>query len=109
MVTEQKRGKHIIANGSREIITDLAARVHNLVVLHITADRQTIQKRLLQRARETPKQIEERLVRHTKPLPEGVRVIEVVNETTLEEGIAYFIQAVRMALAGASQESGSIA
>ena len=92
-------GRHVIANGSRNSVADLAARVPQLVVIEVTAPAEVLAARILSRGRETPEQVHARVMRQVDPLQADVHSIEVANDGTLEEGVARFIAALQAAVA----------
>lgn len=94
LVDEQKLGKHIVANCSRQAIAGLQKQVDNLVVLHIHASETTLANRLRLRGRETDEQIKHRLKRKSRPLPKNVTVVDIDNNGTLEEGRRQFVAAI---------------
>ena len=65
------------------------------VVLHITAPLDVLADRLAARGRETRADIAARLARAAHALPEGLPVLEVMNDATPETGIARLLQALR--------------
>ncbi len=75
----------IFVNGSRGYLNAAAASHPEMTVLHITAERQVLQQRLLGRGRESLEAIEQRLNR-TPPLnvPAGCHFIEFLNHDPLE-------------------------
>jgi thymidine phosphorylase len=84
-------GRNVIANGSRNMIAALAERVPSLLVVEVTAPAHILQERLHGRGRETPDDVAKRLQREVKPYPEGVQVVQVVNDQSLEVGITRFL------------------
>jgi len=79
-------GRHVIANGSRAIIANIAGRIENLVVIEITAAPDTITQRLSARGRETADAIAARLVRAAPPFPPDVEVVPIVNDADEKTG-----------------------
>jgi thymidine phosphorylase len=88
-------GRHVIANGSRGAVVSLAARVSRLVVVEIDAPADLLASRLVQRARESAQDIEQRLVRPRSPYPEHLPVLRVCNDSRLDIGISRLEAAVR--------------
>ena len=82
------QGVHVIANGSRNEILALQAKVSNFCVIEISAPTDILRTRLIARNRETPEDIERRLQRALLPIPSGVSTIRVKNDVTLEIGIS---------------------
>lgn len=80
------QGGIIVANVSRSIIAE-AARRFPVVVVEITAPASLRALRLAGRGRETPGAIAERLSRQVAP-PAGIRLHRIINDGSIEEGIA---------------------
>lgn len=97
LATEQAKGRHIVANGSRAMVADIAHAVQNLIVIHVTAPADLLAKRLAKRGRETEAEIRERLNRQITNFPDGVEVRTVVNDASLAQGIERFVDAVSVA------------
>jgi len=89
-----KSGRHVIANGSRAVVADLAARVARLVVVEVTAPKEILAERLQRRGRETAEDIRRRLDRQVPPLPPGIEVVQVSNDGLPEIGIERFLAAL---------------
>ena len=84
-----------IANLSRTVLAEADHRFP-LLVLEITASPDLLAARLAARGRETPVEVAERLARQ-KPLPRGLRVVQVMNDGPVEQGIARVLAALRKA------------
>lgn len=95
LVAEQARGKHIIANCSRQSIKELAETVSNLIVLSVQASPTVLAQRLHHRGRETAKEIERRLQRETPAFPDSIKVRHIDNNGTLAQGQQNFINALQ--------------
>ncbi len=80
------RGRAVVANVSRGVIAEAAARFPAMV-LEITASPAVLAARLAARGRETEADIAARLAR-TMALPASVPVTRVLNDRTVEEGAA---------------------
>jgi thymidine phosphorylase len=89
------RGQHVIANGSRAVIGELAGRVARFVVIEVSALASALAARIAERGRETEAEIAARLARSVAPIPAGVVVSRVVNDSSIEVGVARFIAALR--------------
>ena len=83
---ELARGCHVVANGSRATIADIARHVENFVVIEITAAPDTIAQRLSARGRETADAIAARRLRVTPPFPPAVEVVQIGNDSDPETG-----------------------
>ena len=79
-------GRIVLANLSRTVL-EQAARRYPFLVLEITAPPEILAARLAARGRESAGDIAARLAREA-PLPPGLRVLRVVNDTTPEAAIA---------------------
>lgn len=79
-------GRIVLANLSRTVLAEAASR-YPFAVLEITAPPEILAARLAARGRESAGDIAARLAREA-PLPPGLRVLQVVNDTTPEAAIA---------------------
>jgi thymidine phosphorylase len=86
LADELARGRHVVANGSRASIADIARRVENFVVIEITAAPDTIAQRLSARGRETVDAIAARRFRTAPPFPPDVEVVQIGNDADPETG-----------------------
>src|SRR5579871_4118960 len=86
-----------VANVSRTVIAEAAAR-YTVRVVEVTAPPEVLAERLGQRGRETKGDVAARLSRHVS-LPDGVPVYTVINDASVEEGVARFIAALSRAAA----------
>ena len=91
LLDELAAGRSVIANGSRNMITTLAARVPSLLVVEVSAPAHILHERLHGRGRETADDVAKRLQRKVTPYPDGVQVVRVVNDQSLEIGITRFM------------------
>jgi len=90
-------GRVVVANVSRGVIHELAARYRRLVVVRVTVPEETRSRRLRDRRREPEPVIGQRLAR-PEPAP-GHRVDAVIqNDGTLAEGGAQLVRVIRDAL-----------
>jgi ribose 1,5-bisphosphokinase len=83
IVDDLKDGRTIVVNVSRTIIADTAKRFRNLAVLQVTAPLEVMAERLAKRGRETAGDVAARLSRDVQPLPEGLDIRAITNDTTL--------------------------
>lgn len=81
---EAPEDKLVIISVSRAVLHE-AASMRRLRVVEVTAPRELLAERLARRGRETPDQIAARLDREMG-LPEGLDVITIRNDSTIEEG-----------------------
>jgi thymidine phosphorylase len=91
-------GRHVVANGSRSMIAELSVRVPRLLVIEVAAPADSLAGRLLARGRETPEQVRLRVMRQVEPAGVDVETVQVINDGTLEEGIARFVAALQRAI-----------
>lgn len=93
---ERRRdGTAVIANVSREVV-DVARRTLAPVgVISVTAQIETLARRLAERGREDSGDIGLRLARAAAPLPHGDDVVVVANDGDLNEGGKRFLAALR--------------
>ncbi|MEE4118108.1 MAG: phosphonate metabolism protein/1,5-bisphosphokinase (PRPP-forming) PhnN [Paracoccaceae bacterium] len=75
-------GRDALVNLSRGALPEAQARFPSLVALHVTAPPALRAQRLAARGRESLQEIAGRLAREA-PLPDGVRVVQIDNSTTL--------------------------
>ncbi|MDT8327921.1 MAG: phosphonate metabolism protein/1,5-bisphosphokinase (PRPP-forming) PhnN [Roseovarius sp.] len=82
------KGTDCLVNLSRKALTQAAGIFPRFVVLNITAKPETLALRLAARGRETDDEIAKRLAQADKPLPAGLRVIDISNDAPLFETVA---------------------
>jgi ribose 1,5-bisphosphokinase len=85
----------VIFNGSRAALPLALQAFPDLRVILVTAPNTVLAARLALRGRETAADIEQRLQRAAFALPDGITAMTVVNEGTLEEGIARLLAALQ--------------
>jgi ribose 1,5-bisphosphokinase PhnN len=85
----------VVANVSRGVIADAVDRLAPVRVVEVSAPFTVRVERLVARGRENHGAIGDRLSQAPAALPKGARVITVVNDGTLDDGIARFIAALR--------------
>lgn len=93
-----KKHAIVVANVSRTIIAD-AARRFPVRVIEVTAPPDVLAARLASRGREDTANVAARLAR-TVDMPSEVEVETVVNDGSLEEGVAKFLAALNRAASG---------
>lgn len=98
LLVDMEKGQHIIANGSRAMVEALRKKVSSLVVLEVNAPKSVLETRLASRGRETPEDVTRRLNRTVVDYPENQRVVRVINDGTLADGIDRFIHAIEQQL-----------
>jgi thymidine phosphorylase len=87
-------GRHVVANGSRAAVSELARRVETCVIIEITAPAALVEARLLARGREDTHEIAARVARTTPALPAGIEKIEISNEAAIEEAVDRLVSAL---------------
>jgi len=80
------KGGTVVANVSRRVIADAAAKYARLAVVHVTAPAPVLRARLLERSRDDGSDIEERLAPVPIEVPVGIDLHEIVNDDTPEAG-----------------------
>jgi ribose 1,5-bisphosphokinase len=96
VVDDLARGTVVVANVSRGVIAAAAERFP-VQVIEITAPPSVLAQRLAARGRETAEDVAQRLARAV-PLPAGVPVETVVNDTTPAAAAGRFVEVLRAAL-----------
>ncbi len=96
---EMAQGRVVIANLSRGVLAEAAAR-YRLRVLEITAPLAVRAARLAARGREDAADVAARLAREA-PLPEGLDVVTVMNDATPEEGASRVLAVLNRAASDA--------
>lgn len=91
---ELKAGRHVIANGSRSMVAQLARELASMIVVEVNAPAEVLAKRLAARGRESLEDVARRLARKTESYPEGVKLIRVVNDMPLDVGITRFVATI---------------
>ncbi len=85
-------GLSVVVNGSRAYLAEAAERYPEMVVIHIKVNRDVLRKRLQNRNRETPRQIEERLCRSDSLDPIRHRNLCIIcNNESLKASVDTFI------------------
>ena len=95
IATDLAAGRVVVANVSRGVIDAARARFPTCVI-EITAPGDILATRLAARGRESAAEIAERIARNV-PVPSGPDVETLVNDSTLEAGIAAFVAALNRA------------
>jgi ribose 1,5-bisphosphokinase len=89
-----KAGRTVVVNASREVVAYARARYPALAVIHIVANPHAVEARLKARGREEEPEVEARLARGEALVVEGHDVLRIVNDGTVEEGVASLIAAL---------------
>lgn len=82
------KGTDCLVNFSRKALAHASNIFPRFLVLNITAEPETLARRLVARGRETTKEISKRLEEANKPLPEGLEVVHLANDGPLSQTIA---------------------
>lgn len=89
------KGTDCLANFSRKALAEAAEKFPRFLVLNITAQPETLAKRLAGRGRENEEEIAKRLAQADKPLPEGLDVIHLSNDGPLQQTVARAVAALQ--------------
>ncbi len=81
------KGTDCLANFSRKALVAASDAFPNLVVLNITARPETLAARLAARGRESEAEIAGRLAEGQKPLPQGLNIMHLSNDGSLDQTI----------------------
>lgn len=92
--TAVDEGRVVIANVSRAVLAEARAKYLGLTIIHVTADKEVLAKRLSGRDRETPSSIERRLTRADAYDVSGPDVVVIDNSGSLEAARAAFFAAI---------------
>lgn len=92
---EFDRTGDVVFNGSRAALIAAHLRFPGLTVLRVSAPSRVLAERLAARGRESIAEIEARLARASYELPAGLRVIDIANDGTPEQGIRRLIAALQ--------------
>jgi ribose 1,5-bisphosphokinase len=101
VVDDIGRGLVVVANVSRTVVVE-AARRFPARVIEVTAPADVLAARLTSRARENVSDIAARLSRSVV-VPDQVHVETVMNDASLEEGVARFLAALNRAASAAAR------
>lgn len=82
------QGQDVLANLSRGVLQQAANTFSSLVVMQVTASPKILARRLAQRGREQPHEIDRRLARPKPKMPVGLTMITIDNSGTLADAIA---------------------
>lgn len=88
------RGRTVLFNGSRAMLTQAMRAFPGLRVLHVTATDEVLAQRLQARGRETAESIAARLERAKLPLPAGLKVMNIDNSGALDQAVTAFLAAL---------------
>lgn len=103
-----RAGQTILINGSRSALPVMLAQAPALHVILVTADADTLARRLHQRGREGLEDIRRRIARGTSDLPPQVQATPVDNSGPLSEGLARFLAAIDVSTAAPLSSSRDI-
>lgn len=85
-------GRVVVANVSRSVIAEAAAKYDNSHVVLITATPEVRADRLAARGRESAAEIAERLAREGAPLPRGIFPAIIDNSGGVADGVRRFVR-----------------
>ncbi len=101
VVDDLALGRAVVANVSRTVIADAARRFPTRVI-EVTAPADVLAARLATRARETAADVAARLSRSVAA-PDHEHAETVMNDASLEQGVARFLAALSRAAEGAAR------
>jgi ribose 1,5-bisphosphokinase len=101
VIDDIARGVVVVANVSRTVIAD-AARRFPVRVIEVTAPADILAARLASRGRESAANAALRLSR-SLTIPDHIRAETVMNDASVEEGVARFLAALNRAAAAAGE------
>lgn len=84
-----------VANVSRAIISHARSKFPAIQVINVTASVDVLAARLARRRRETEADIKARLMRAGSVIPDGRDVVTIVNEGSLDAGVARMVVLLR--------------
>lgn len=88
-------GQTVLFNGSRVALPQAQAVFPGLVIIRISAPSRVLAERLAARGRESREEIEARLARAAYDVPEGIAVVDVVNDGAPSLGVARLLAALQ--------------
>ena len=88
-------GATCLANFSRGALAQAATVFPAMIVLNISARPEILAERLAGRGRETITEITNRLLQATKPLPRGLNIVTIQNETALDDAVTAALDALQ--------------
>jgi ribose 1,5-bisphosphokinase len=94
LLAELKAGRTAAVNVSRAVISEAAEHFPNVAVLNVTAPVEIIAARLVQRGREAPADIAQRIAREAPRYDARIETLTIVNDTTLEAAARAFTAAL---------------
>ena len=92
--SRRRNGVAVIANVSRSVIEAARRQWSPVAVIVVTAPTGQLAERLAARGREDARDIRHRLERAAADLPQGADVVTLVNDSTLDAGVARFVAAL---------------
>lgn len=88
-------GRDVLVNGSRAALPAAHLAFPRLIVIRITAPSLVLAQRLAARGRERQDDITARLQRASYELPEGLPIIDIVNDATPQVGVRRLLAAIQ--------------
>jgi ribose 1,5-bisphosphokinase len=101
VIDDIARGLVVVVNASRTVVAEAAKRFATRVI-EVTAPAEVLAQRLASRGRESSTDMAERLTRSVT-LPSHITVDTVMNDASLEEGVARFLAALNRAASDAAR------
>jgi len=87
-----EKGFHVVVNGSREYLPVASVTYPEMMVCLIHVSKERLLKRLQERGRETPEEIQERIERAESFQVSHTNLISINNNFSLEESADQFIK-----------------
>ena len=94
ILSNLQAGINVVVNTSRMEVETFKRKIPKTVVIYINASRDVIEARLRERARETEEEIINRLERIVEQSPNTEGLVEISNDTTVEEGTEKLIEVI---------------
>ncbi len=99
----------LAVNCSRTAVPEAAERFPNTTVVEISAPAEVLTARIVARGRETEEQAMARVSRAVPPLPQGVPLVRIENNASLQEAVTRFCGVLRsLKDAGAHPGGGAL-
>jgi phosphonate metabolism protein PhnN/1,5-bisphosphokinase (PRPP-forming) len=101
VIDDLERGRTLAVNVSRRVLAEACRRFSPVTIFNVTAPPHLLLHRLGVRGREAPGDVEARIAREAPDFPEGVAVVTIVNDSTIELAEARFSAALLQLLPSA--------
>lgn len=94
VLADLQSGKHVFANVSRSVLSQLGHAWKHVVVVNVAARPETIADRLRQRGRESDDEIQRRVERQPAELPADMDVLTVSNDGAVQDAVGEIAEIV---------------